>query len=185
MTRRDATRDWLERLHAAAATPAAPDSADTIRAALKLRNGPVVDKAARIVGEHQLAGFEADLVAAWAPLFVQPVKRDPGCGAKLAVATALDRLDHLHPTGLEQHRRHAHRVAPRHRRGVTGLHDDEAGGRVGVTRRHQQVHVPEHPAPRFVEHELTQPLIGVDPPGLLPEGIAGRRGDHARSVCGM
>ena len=97
MTRRDATRDWLERLHAAASHPTAPESADTIRAALKRREGPVVDKAARIVGEHQLAGFEAALVAAWPPLFVQPVKRDPGCGAKLAIATALDRLDHLHP----------------------------------------------------------------------------------------
>jgi hypothetical protein len=97
MSRRDATRDWLERLHAAAADPTAPSAAETIRAALQRREGPVVDKAARVVAEHALVGFEAALVAAWAPLFVQPVKRDPGCGAKLAIATALDRLDHLHP----------------------------------------------------------------------------------------
>jgi len=97
MTRRDATRDWLERLHAAAAHPTSSDSAETIRAALQRREGPVVDRAARLIGAHQLVGFEAALVAAWAPLFVQPVKRDPGCGAKLAIAAALDQLDHLHP----------------------------------------------------------------------------------------
>ena len=88
-------------------------------------------------------------------------------------------LGHRQNAGFEQHRRDAEAVRPRHRRRVLGLHDDEAHGGARVLWRHQQIDVAEDSAPRLVQHEAAQRLVAGDEAGLLPERVAGRRGDAA------
>jgi hypothetical protein len=64
--------------------PAAPASLDKLRAALKSSTGFVVAAAAGV----------PELGAAFERLCEDPVKRDPACRGKLAVARALHTLDH-------------------------------------------------------------------------------------------
>ncbi len=65
-----------------------------------------------------------------------------------------DRLDHRHSAGLEQHRRDAHGVTPRHRRGVARLHDDETPVDVRQARRDEQVHVTKDATTGLVEDKV-------------------------------
>ena len=37
----------------------------------------------------------------------------------------------------------------------------------------------KHPAARLVQHEIAQGLVPGDPAGLVPDGVAGGRGDAA------
>jgi len=80
----------LAALDAATALPASSDAMAALRAAL--RDGPalVVARVAKIVREHALEGFDADLVGAFDRLLVDPIKTDPSCQGKLAVLEALD-----------------------------------------------------------------------------------------------
>lgn len=93
--RKTDTRAHLEALHAASADPHSSDTAETVRQALQSRSGPAIDRAARLVGEHRLHALEPDLLAVYPRLFIQPIQRDPGCGAKQSIALALDLLDHM------------------------------------------------------------------------------------------
>lgn len=74
-------------LHAATAL-------DKLRAALRSSTGFVVAAAADLVGEHRLEAAVPELAPAFERLCEDPVKRDPGCRGKLAVARALHTLDH-------------------------------------------------------------------------------------------
>ena len=67
---------------------------DIIRRAFASRSSYLVARAARLVGEQRLAGFEASLVAAYGRGFDNVAKNDPGCHVKTAAAEALDFLDH-------------------------------------------------------------------------------------------
>jgi hypothetical protein len=74
--------------------PAAPASHGKLRAALQSSTGFVVAAAADLVGEHRLEALVPELAAAFERLCDDPVKRDPACRGKLAIARALHTLDH-------------------------------------------------------------------------------------------
>jgi HEAT repeat protein len=63
-------------------------------AALRDRNNFLVARAAGIVAELRADALVPDLVAAFERFFVDPVKSDPHCLAKLAIAKALRELGH-------------------------------------------------------------------------------------------
>ena len=84
----------LARLSAVRADPLAPGAADELRAALGARSNLVVARAAEIVAEWELRDYAADLARAFERFMTDPVRRDPTCAAKTAVAEALLRLDH-------------------------------------------------------------------------------------------
>ena len=80
-----------------------------LREALGAKEGAIVAKAAAIAGELELvhsqtADLVPDLRDAFHRLLEQPVKRDPGCAAKTAIATTLHRCgayeDALFLTGV-------------------------------------------------------------------------------------
>jgi hypothetical protein len=58
------------------------------------RSPHVVAKAAELVAELEVGGLVGDLLRAYQRTFVNPLKKDPGCIAKTAIATTLIRLDH-------------------------------------------------------------------------------------------
>ncbi|HEY7376815.1 MAG TPA: hypothetical protein VIF57_31950 [Polyangia bacterium] len=80
----------LAALDAATADAASPDARARLREALAGGAGLLVARAAKIIREHALDGFEADLCAAFRRLRADPVKNDPGCLGKLAALEALD-----------------------------------------------------------------------------------------------
>ncbi|MFT4976158.1 MAG: hypothetical protein ACI8S6_002054 [Myxococcota bacterium] len=53
----------------------------------------VAARTAQIIADRRLDGFEGDLRAAWARFITDPIRRDPSCGAKLAILEALDAMD--------------------------------------------------------------------------------------------
>jgi len=93
MSRRDPLAETLARLSEARADPHAPGAAETLRRALADRSNLVVAPAAEIVAEWELADAAPDLIAAFDRFLIDPVRRDPTCAAKLALAGALLRLD--------------------------------------------------------------------------------------------
>jgi HEAT repeat protein len=92
--RRASAEVQLAALDAAAEAPASAETGARLREALGAAVGLVVARAAKIIREHALAGFEAELVAAFRRLLVDPIKNDPGCLGKLAALEALDFGDH-------------------------------------------------------------------------------------------
>ncbi len=73
---------------------AAPASQGKIRAAVASPTGLLVAAAASLVEEHRLEPLVPELAPAFDRLCEDPVKRDPGCRGKLAIARALHALDH-------------------------------------------------------------------------------------------
>jgi hypothetical protein len=69
-------------------------SLDKVRAALRSQAGFVIAAAAGLVAEHHLEAAVPELAPAFERLCEDPVKRDPGCRGKLAIARALHALDH-------------------------------------------------------------------------------------------
>jgi hypothetical protein len=65
---------------------------DALRKALKERNNYLVSKAAAIVGDLRIEDLMDDLIAAFDRFFADPVKSDPQCWAKNAIAKALKGL---------------------------------------------------------------------------------------------
>jgi hypothetical protein len=90
-----------------------------------------------------------------------------------------DRFGHRQDAAVEQDRRDADRVRPRHRRRVLGLHDQEGGIGARILGRNQKVHMAEHAAARLVQHELPQRLVRGEEVALGPKRVAGRRPDAA------
>ncbi len=84
----------LARLSTIRADPLAPGAADELRAALAARSNLVVARAAEIVAEWELRDYTDDLARAFDRFMADPVRRDPTCAAKTAVAEALLRLYH-------------------------------------------------------------------------------------------
>ena len=72
----------------------APASLAKLRAAVASLTGFLVAAAASLVEEHRLEPIVPELAPAFERLCEQPVKRDPGCRGKLAIARALHALDH-------------------------------------------------------------------------------------------
>jgi HEAT repeat protein len=66
---------------------------EAIRRALQDKHARVVAKGATLAGERMLHERIADLVDAYARFLVEPVKRDPACLAKKAIAGALVALE--------------------------------------------------------------------------------------------
>lgn len=71
----------------------APKAHDQLRDALGSNNGFLVAAAAKLIGEHRLDSMSALLAPAFEQLCEDPVKRDPGCRGKLAIARALHTLE--------------------------------------------------------------------------------------------
>jgi hypothetical protein len=83
----------LEALRPALADPESPFSRELLRSALRSSGSFAAAKAASVIRERLLSGFEADLKAAFNRFLENPVKTDPGCKAKLAALEALDYLE--------------------------------------------------------------------------------------------
>jgi len=81
--------DALEALDVLRRQPPDADGTAQLRTALAVKQSPVVAKAARIAGDLEIEALVPDLRAAFESLLVDPVKRDPGCSAKTAIARAL------------------------------------------------------------------------------------------------
>jgi hypothetical protein len=72
---------------------AVPPTSTDLRPYLADKAGIVAAAAAKIAGDAGLRDLERELEAAFARFLVDPVKTDPGCRAKLAVAEALRKLE--------------------------------------------------------------------------------------------
>ncbi|HTQ44640.1 MAG TPA: HEAT repeat domain-containing protein [Polyangiaceae bacterium] len=70
-----------------------PPTAAELRPYLADKAGIVAAAAAKIAGDAGLRDLERELEAAFTRFLVDPVKTDPGCRAKLAVAEALRKLE--------------------------------------------------------------------------------------------
>lgn len=92
-----------------------------LRKTLGHRNNFLVGKAARLVAEAGLADLLPDLLAAYDRFFNDPVKTDPQCWAKNALAKALVTLEHRERTPYLRGLRH-HQLEP-----VWGGSSDTAG----------------------------------------------------------
>jgi HEAT repeat protein len=79
------------------ADPASPATLDHLRKALKDRNNFLVGKAATLTGQLGLKALIPDLTAAFDRFLIDPVKSDPKCWAKNALAKALKDLEHDDP----------------------------------------------------------------------------------------
>ncbi|MBA3538724.1 MAG: hypothetical protein H0T79_03785, partial [Deltaproteobacteria bacterium] len=71
----------------------APKAVDELRDALRSQNGYLVAMAAQLVAQHHVTGLVAELAPAFERLLQDPVKRDPTCRGKIALARALDALE--------------------------------------------------------------------------------------------
>ncbi len=72
------------------ANPRSDDARQRLLAGLRSKRSLVVARAARLIKEHHLDGFDDDLKAAFDRYMPDPVKSDPTCAAKLAAIEALD-----------------------------------------------------------------------------------------------
>lgn len=92
MARAKAIETTLAQLAAARADPGAPDSIAVLRAVLAGRSNHAAAQAAAIVAASELDTLTPELVTAFERFLEDPVRRDPGCAAKAAIADALYRI---------------------------------------------------------------------------------------------
>jgi HEAT repeat protein len=90
-------RQEIDALAAIRATASTPEARLKLTAALRKGSSLVAAKAAAIIREQNLEGFDADLAAAFARFLEDPVETDPSCRAKVAVLEALDFLESMDP----------------------------------------------------------------------------------------
>src|SRR5436190_23724188 len=104
MAREKALEAALEKLAAVRVDPSSAESRATLRSVLAGRSNHAAAQAAALIAAHEISGLEAELVATFDRLLEDPVRRDPGCAAKAAIADALYRLNapeaHLYQRGL-------------------------------------------------------------------------------------
>lgn len=93
MGRGKALEATLATLGQVRADPTSPASRALLRAVLGGRSGHAAAQAAAIVAAHEIDGLVPELVAAFARFLEDPIRRDPGCAAKAAIADALYRLN--------------------------------------------------------------------------------------------
>jgi HEAT repeat protein len=86
----------LEAIEALRADPGSPDTLNQVRKALRDRNNYFVSKAAALAGDLRLE-VVPELLAAFYRFLEEPVKSDPQCWAKTAIAKALKDLGHREP----------------------------------------------------------------------------------------
>src|SRR5438046_10055385 len=93
-TKKRATRATFEEeqaaLSAVVANPRSDEARQLLLAGLRSKRSLVVARAARLIKEHQVDGFDDELKAAFARHLPDPVKNDPTCAAKMAAIDALD-----------------------------------------------------------------------------------------------
>jgi HEAT repeat protein len=70
---------------------------EPLRKMLSDRNNYLVSKAAAVVAGHQLQELVPNLLAAFDRFMKDPLKTDPQCWAKIAIAKALVQMDHTTP----------------------------------------------------------------------------------------
>src|SRR5262249_1681220 len=87
----------LEDLRALRSSPEAPETAGAVHKALRDRNNYAVSKAAPLAAELNLHGLIPDLLSAFDRFLADPIKSDPQCWAKNAIAKALKDLGHRGP----------------------------------------------------------------------------------------
>ena len=97
-----------------------------LRKALRDRSNFMVKKAAQVASELGLAGLTPDLLAAYERFFEDPVKNDPQCWAKTAIAAALKDLGYDEPQPFFRGLAHV-QMEP-----VWGGQEDSAGGLRGT-----------------------------------------------------
>jgi hypothetical protein len=90
--KRGSIEDRLARIQALRDEPP-PDLATALRPFVADKAGVVVAFAAKVAGTRGLLALARDLEAAFFRFFESPVKTDPGCRGKLAIAEALRELD--------------------------------------------------------------------------------------------
>lgn len=86
-----------------------------------------------------------------------------------------DRLIQRQNACVQKNGRDADRVGSGHWRHVLRLHDDEGRIGFGAVGQNQEVDMAEHPAARFVQHEVTQGLVLRNSATLFPDCVTGRR----------
>jgi HEAT repeat protein len=84
--------DTLAALNRLRDDPSSTAGLGELRRALAGKSPHVAAKAAQIAGEAEIAALTADLVAAFDRFLVNPLKSDPNCAAKTAIAEALYRI---------------------------------------------------------------------------------------------
>jgi len=90
--RRQALEDALAELARLRDEPRTPAALARLRAALGGRSSHLAAVAAEIAAAHELGELVPDLAAAFERLLVDPVRSDPACAAKAAIADALYRI---------------------------------------------------------------------------------------------
>ncbi len=88
MAGRKSTESQLAELAAIEPDPTTEAAVATLRAALGSRSNFVVARAAEIVAEWQLMGFGPEMNEAFRQYMIDPLRRDPTCVAKQALAEA-------------------------------------------------------------------------------------------------
>ncbi|RPI22569.1 MAG: hypothetical protein EHM61_21970 [Acidobacteria bacterium] len=94
MPRRDLVREQLEAIAVAERSPHAPASLELFRRCLGGRSNLAAARVAQAAADHDLRELIPELVTAFSSYLQDPVKRDPRCAAKIAIAEALDRLEY-------------------------------------------------------------------------------------------
>ena len=95
--KRDPVRAALDELATAARRPTDPASVAVVRTALAHRSNHVVGRAARAARDAALAALAVDLVTAFPRFLDDPIRRDPGCVAKIEIVHALLSFEHPCP----------------------------------------------------------------------------------------
>ena len=105
-----------------------PDDAaiEKVRRALASENNYLVAKSAAIVADHILSALLPEILAAFDRFFIDPVKSDPQCWAKTALAKALVKLECRDATVYLRGLRHTQEEP------VWGGHSDTAGTLRGI-----------------------------------------------------
>jgi HEAT repeat protein len=92
MARAKALEGALEELSAVRGDPTSTGALATLRKVLAGKSSHAAAAAANLAGEFELQALVPDLVAAFDRLLVQPLRSDPGCAGKAAIANALYRI---------------------------------------------------------------------------------------------
>jgi HEAT repeat protein len=122
---RDPLLEKLRKLETLRSIAGSSDTLPLIGKALGERSNLLVEKAASIVHEKELAALVPDVVAAFDRYLDHP-DTDPGCRAKIALARALSALDHRDSDPFERGAAHVQREP------VWGKHVDVAGPLRGI-----------------------------------------------------
>jgi HEAT repeat protein len=93
MPKQTPVADQIAALNELRADPTTDSARQALRAALTDRSNRVVARAAEIAGESAGDDLVPPLLETYGRLLVDPVKKDPGCVGKIAIAEALVKLE--------------------------------------------------------------------------------------------